>query len=48
MYKVFNMGIGMILICSPDYSEKISMSYPESKVIGKVTAASKKTRITIE
>jgi phosphoribosylformylglycinamidine cyclo-ligase len=48
MYKVFNMGIGMIVLCSSQYSGKISMSFPESTVIGQVTAANKKTRITIE
>jgi phosphoribosylformylglycinamidine cyclo-ligase len=48
MFKVFNMGIGMIVLCSPQHSEKIIMSFPESVVIGQVTPANKKSRITIE
>ena len=46
MYRVFNMGIGMIIVCSSQQAEKITMSLPESKVIGKVITATKKERIT--
>jgi phosphoribosylformylglycinamidine cyclo-ligase len=48
MYKVFNMGIGMIVLCSLQNSQNIIMSFPESVVIGQVTPANKKLRITIE
>jgi len=36
MYRVFNMGIGMVVVCSPDSVEKLIQALPEAKVIGEV------------
>ena len=36
MYRVFNMGIGMVLICSPDDVDQLTKALPEAKVIGEV------------
>ena len=36
MYRVFNMGIGMVLICSPGHVEEIIASAPEARLIGEV------------
>jgi phosphoribosylformylglycinamidine cyclo-ligase len=36
MYRVFNMGVGMIVICSPDVADGFIKGVPDSKVIGKV------------
>ncbi len=36
-YRVFNMGIGMVLICSPEKLEQIKMIVPEIYEIGVVT-----------
>ena len=36
MYRVFNMGIGMVLICSPDNADGLISKLPEAKVIGEV------------
>jgi phosphoribosylformylglycinamidine cyclo-ligase len=36
MYRVFNMGIGMILICDPADSGKLMKKLPDSKVIGEI------------
>jgi len=36
MYRVFNMGIGMVLICSPNDVAQITQALPEAMVIGKV------------
>jgi len=36
MYRVFNMGIGMVIICSADNVASITRALPEAKVIGEV------------
>jgi len=36
MYRVFNMGIGMILICDPADSARLIKKLPDSKVIGEI------------
>ncbi len=36
MYGVFNMGIGMVLICSPQHVAKFTAALPETQKIGKV------------
>ncbi len=48
MYHVFNMGIGMVLICSPENSSHITKALPEAKVIGEVVKQGKKARVVIE
>ena len=40
-YRVFNMGIGMVLICAPTDSKSIQAAIPESYLIGSVVAADK-------
>jgi phosphoribosylformylglycinamidine cyclo-ligase len=36
MYQVFNMGIGMVIICSPQLVAELTAALPEIKKIGKV------------
>jgi phosphoribosylformylglycinamidine cyclo-ligase len=36
MYRVFNMGIGMMIICSPQNVDRFTKSLPEAKLIGEV------------
>ena len=36
MYRVFNMGIGMILICDPADSARLMKKLPDSKIIGEI------------
>lgn len=36
MYRVFNMGIGMVVFCSPEKAAEILSCLPEAKKIGKV------------
>ncbi len=48
MYRVFNMGIGMVLICSPDKVNQITQALPEAKVIGKIVKQVGKTRVVID
>ncbi len=48
MYRVFNMGIGMVLICSLDNSSQITQALPEAKVIGEVVKQAGEARVVIE
>jgi phosphoribosylformylglycinamidine cyclo-ligase len=48
MYHVFNMGIGMVILCSPDNAEKVTGQLPEARVIGEVVKAKGKERVIIE
>jgi phosphoribosylformylglycinamidine cyclo-ligase len=47
MYRVFNMGIGMVLICSPDVVDRLRGQLPEAKVIGEVVKQAGKARVVI-
>ena len=48
MYHVFNMGIGMVLVCSPDNVSQLTRVLPEAKVIGEVVKQAEKARVIIE
>ncbi len=48
MYRVFNMGIGMVLICSPTNVERVTRTLPEAKIIGGVVKQVGKARVVIE
>jgi phosphoribosylformylglycinamidine cyclo-ligase len=47
MYRVFNMGIGMVLICSSDKFERLTKQIPEAKVIGDIINQTGKARVVI-
>jgi phosphoribosylaminoimidazole (AIR) synthetase len=36
MYRVFNMGIGMAIVCAPDDVSGLIGKLPDAKVIGEV------------
>ena len=48
MYHVFNMGIGMVLICSPSDVDQLTKALPEAKIIGKVIKQVGKKRVVID
>ena len=48
MYRVFNMGIGMVVICSPKDVSQITQALPEAKVIGEVVKQKSKARVVID
>lgn len=48
MYRVFNMGIGMVLICSPAIVDQLLRQLPEAKVIGEVVKQTGKARVVIK
>jgi phosphoribosylformylglycinamidine cyclo-ligase len=47
MYGVFNMGIGMIIICSPQHENEFAATLPEARKIGIVTTSPDSKKITI-
>lgn len=48
MYHVFNMGIGMVVICSPKDVSHFTQALPEAKVIGEVIRQKGKAKVVIE
>jgi len=48
MYRVFNMGVGMVVICSPDNAEQITQALPGAKVIGEVVERAGEARVIIK
>jgi len=48
MYRVFNMGIGMVIICSPQNASQLTKKLPEARVIGEVVKAAGKDSVIIE
>lgn len=48
MFHVFNMGIGMVVICSPDNAPHIIQALPEARVIGEIARQKGKARVVIE
>ncbi len=48
MYRVFNMGIGMALICSPEVVNQLTGQLPKAKVIGEVVKQAGKARVVIK
>ena len=47
MYRVFNMGIGMVVICSPDNTDQLTKALPDVHVIGKVVEQRGEERVVI-
>jgi len=48
MYRVYNMGIGMVVICSPEDVSQVTGALPEAKVIGEVVKQEGETRAVVE
>jgi len=48
MYRVFNMGIGMALICSSQAVTEVTMALPQAKIIGEVIKAKGKKKVIID
>ncbi len=47
MYQVFNMGIGMTLVCSPQQVAKIVSILPQAKTVGKIIKRESEERVII-
>ena len=48
MYRVFNMGLGMVLVCEPDQAGAVLSSVPEAGIVGEVTPAKTDGRVTLQ
>jgi phosphoribosylformylglycinamidine cyclo-ligase len=48
MYHVFNMGVGMAVICSPEDVKRLRKSIPEAKPVGEVIKQKGRTRVLID
>jgi len=48
IYRVFNMGIGMVVVCSPENVDRFREQLPEARVIGEVGRQAGKMRVIIE
>jgi phosphoribosylformylglycinamidine cyclo-ligase len=48
MYHVFNMGIGMCVICSQENSKELAKAVPEAMVIGEITPQHDGQRVLIK
>ena len=47
MYRVFNMGLGMVLACDRSNADEVLASVPESRVVGEVTATTDDQRVAL-
>ena len=47
MYRVFNMGIGMVVVCSPENTDRLSKALPGAHVVGEVVAQGDEERVII-
>lgn len=48
MYRVFNMGIGMVVICSSDNAQKITSTLTEALIIGEIVKQTGEERVIIK
>jgi len=48
MYRVFNMGIGMAIVCAPGDVERLTKAMPEARLIGEVIKLEKRERSIIQ
>ncbi len=48
MYRVFNMGVGMALVCAPEEVSRLRKSMPEARLVGEVLRQRGPTRVLID
>jgi len=48
MYRTFNMGLGMIVVCAPEDVDALRGKVPEALLVGEVIARKGEQRVTIE
>jgi len=47
MYRVFNMGLGMVLICEPSVADDVVRQVPDARVVGEVFASNDDARVIL-
>lgn len=48
MYRVFNMGIGMVLICSKQVVTEVTVTSPQARIIGEIVKTKNEKKVTID
>jgi phosphoribosylformylglycinamidine cyclo-ligase len=48
MFHVFNMGLGMVLVCSPGNLEELTKALPEARVVGEVVKQVGEARVVVD
>ena len=48
MYRVFNMGLGMVIISSPENTPKVLENIPHSNIVGKLQPKVSDNRVSIK
>jgi len=48
MYRVFNMGIGMVLICSRQVVTEVTVTSPQARIIGEIVKTKNEKKVTID
>jgi phosphoribosylformylglycinamidine cyclo-ligase len=48
MYRVFNMGLGMVLVCSPEDAEAVRSELREARKVGRVVAHTAGERVILD
>jgi len=48
MYHVFNMGIGMVVVCSKSDADQLMAQLPEAKIIGEVVKGVGDKKVVID
>ena len=48
MYRVFNMGLGMVLVCGRGQADAVLSAVPEAGMVGEVTPATADGRVTLQ
>jgi len=48
MYRVFNMGLGMVVVCAPEEAGRFGEALPESRVVGEVVRHNGGPRVIID
>lgn len=48
MFRVFNMGIGMVLVCDPGKAAKLTKALPDARIIGRVLRPRGRVRAVID
>ena len=47
MFHVFNMGLGMVLVCDSARATALASKLPEARIVGEVTAATDQPRVRV-
>jgi phosphoribosylformylglycinamidine cyclo-ligase len=45
MYRVFNMGLGLVLVCAPSDVKLVRSPLPEARVVGQVVPQTDQSRV---